>query len=204
MGSARVPGRIDNPYLPLVPGTRFRYQGTPEQGSETVLVEVTHRTKRILGVPTVVVHDTVTRRGQLVEDTLDWYAQDREGNVWYFGEDTKEYKNGKVVGTQGSWQAGKDGAEPGIVMKAHPRVGDRYRQEHYPGVAEDMAQVLSVAERVTVPFGAFRQVVLTKEFSPLEPNTVEHKYYARGVGDVLETEGRDERDRLELVDVTRP
>jgi hypothetical protein len=196
--------KIDNPYLPLVPGTRFRYEGTTDKGPETVVVEVTHQTQQILGVTTVVVRDTVTRRGQLVEDTVDWFGQDRKGNVWYFGEDTKKYQNGKVVSTKGSWEAGKNGAQPGIVMKAQPQVGDTYRQEYLKGEAEDMGEVLSVTERATVPFGSFDQVVMVKDFTPLEPDRVEHKYYARGVGFVLEVMVKGGKDRLELVEVTRP
>jgi hypothetical protein len=200
---ASFTNRIDNPYLPLAPGTRFRSEGTSEEGRETVVVEVTRRTRRILGVPTVVVRDTVRRDGQLVEDTFDWYAQDRAGNVWYFGEATREYEDGKVVSTAGSWEAGVRGAQPGIVMKARPQVGDRYRQEHYKGHAEDMAEVLSVDEQVKVPFGSFTEVVRTKDFTPLEPDVVEHKYYARGVGFVLEVMVEGGSDRLELVEVTR-
>ncbi|HLZ38260.1 MAG TPA: hypothetical protein VKP64_11030 [Mycobacteriales bacterium] len=195
---------IDNPYLPLLPGTRMRYEGASDGTPEIDTVEVTHGTKRILGVPTVVVRDTVTRHGVVVEDTRDWYAQDLEGNVWYFGEDTKTYRNRTLVSAKGSWEAGRDGAEPGIAMKAHPRVGDRYRQEYYRGVAEDMGEVLSVDEQVRVRAGSFRRVVKTKDFSPLEPNVIEHKYYAPGVGEVLETSVRGESDRLELVAVTRP
>jgi hypothetical protein len=194
---------VDNPLFPLVPGTRFRYKGTTDEGPETDITEVTRQTKRILGVPAVVVRDRVTRDGELVEDTLDWYAQDRAGNVWYLGEDTKEYENGKVVSTAGSWQAGVRGAQPGIVMEAQPRVGDSYRQEFDKGEAEDMADVLSVSERAKVPFGTFGQLLLTKEYTPLEPDIVEHKYYARGVGFVLEVTVKGGSDRLELVDVTK-
>lgn len=196
--------RIDNPYLPLLPGTRMRYEGTSDGVPETDVVEVTHDTKRILGVRTVVVRDTVTRRGVLVEDTRDWYAQDREGNVWYFGEDTRAYRHGARASATGSWEAGRDGEQPGIAMKAHLRVGDRYRQEYYRGVAEDMGEVLSVDEQVRVRFGSFRRVVKTKDFSPLEPAVVEHKFYAPGVGEILETSVRGESERFELVAVTRP
>ena len=120
--------------------------------------------------------------GNLTEKTFDYYAQDKKGNVWYFGEDTKEYENGKVVSTKGSWEAGVDGAKPGFIMQADPKVGETYRQEYYEGEAEDMAKVLSLSESVTVPYGSFDQVLVTKEWTPLEPGLVEHKYYAPGVG----------------------
>ena len=140
---ARFSTTIDNPFLPFVPGTVMRYRETGDDGRGRVVVRVTHRTKTVQGVETVVVRDRAFVGGELVEDTFDWYAQDRQGNVWYFGENTKEYENGQVVSTAGSWKAGRDGARAGIVMKAHPRVGDTYYQEYAPGVAEDQATVLS-------------------------------------------------------------
>jgi hypothetical protein len=132
-----------------------------------------------------VVRDTVTESGRLVEDTVDWYAQDRRGTVWYLGEDTKEYENGRVVSTAGSWEAGVDGALPGIVMAARPRPGLTYRQENRPGAAEDRARVLSADEQAEVPAGHFDRVVLTKDWNPLEPKVLEYKLYAPGVGLVL-------------------
>jgi hypothetical protein len=195
---------IDNPYLPLVPGTRMTYRGDGDEGRETVVVTVTDRTRRVNGVDAVVVRDVASRQGHVVEDTLDWYAQDRRGNVWYLGEDTKEYEDGRVVSTAGSWEAGVDGAKAGIVMKAHPQVGDRYRQEYYRGEAEDMAEVLALDDRVSVPFGSFTDVVRTRDFTPLEPETVEEKYYAPGVGSVLEVQVKGGRSRLRLVSVTGP
>jgi hypothetical protein len=195
---------VDNPFHPLVPGTRLRYEGTTDDGAEVVVVQVTNQTRRIQGVPSVVVRDTVTVAGEVVEDTYDWYAQDRHGNVWYLGEATKEYENGKVTSTAGSWEAGVDGAEAGIVMPARPRVGGTYRQEYYVGQAEDMAQVLSVTKRAAVPFGTFKGVVETKDYTRLEPDVVEHKYYARGVGLVLEIMVEGGSERLRLVDVSRP
>ena len=128
---------IDNPYTTLTPGTTFTYESVTEEGTEEDIVVVTNETKEILGVTATVVRDTVTLDGELIEDTFDWFAQDKEGNVWYLGEDTKEYENGEVVTTEGSWEAGVDGAEAGIVMLADPQVGDTYRQEWYPGHAED-------------------------------------------------------------------
>jgi hypothetical protein len=176
---------IDNPFFPLRPGMRWEYRSQTEDGVETTVVTVTDKTKTIMGVTCVEVRDTVKLDGQLKEDTLDWFAQHRDGTVWYFGEDTKEYENGKVATTKGSWVGGVNGALPGIVMPAQPRVGDRYRQEYYKGEAEDMADVLGTAERATVPAGSYDGVVKTKDYSPLEPDLQENKYYARGVGVVL-------------------
>jgi hypothetical protein len=150
-----------------------------------VVVTVTDRTKQILGIDAVVVHDVVTEGGALVEDTFDWYAQDAEGNVWYLGEQTAEYEDGELVTTAGSWEAGVRGAQPGIVMPAEPRDGLSYRQEHLKGEAEDAAEILGVDETIEVPFGRYDHVVLTKDFTPLDPDALEHKFYARGVGPAL-------------------
>ena len=174
---------IDNPYFPLIPGTVFEYRGEVEEGVELGHVRVTHETKKILGVLCTVVLDSVYLNGTLLEATQDWYAQDRDGNVWYFGEDTQEYdERGKVVSTDGTWRAGVKKATQGIIMKAHPQVGDQYAQENAPGIAEDQAEVLSVSESVTVPYGRFGDVLQTEETTPLEPDVLEHKYYAPGVG----------------------
>jgi len=150
----------------------------------------------------VVVHDTVSEEGSVVEDTLDWYAQDSEGNVWYFGEDSKEYENGQVTSTKGSWEAGVDGAQPGIVMEASPKVGDTYRQEYYPGEAEDMAKVLNVNESTTVSAGSYKEVVVTEDFTSLEPDVVEHKYFAPGVGFVMGSMVKGGSEQIELVKIT--
>jgi hypothetical protein len=194
---------IDNPYYPLTPGTRYRYQARTSGGTEVVTIDVTRQTKRILGVPTVVVRDTVRVGGKVVEDTYDWFAQDRSGNVWYFGEATAEFKDGRVTGTAGSWQAGVRGARAGIIMPAAPRVGDAFRQEYYKGEAEDMAEVLSVSGRVSVPYGSADRVVKTRDWTPLEPRVQEYKYYARGVGCVLAETVKGGAERLELIAVTR-
>jgi hypothetical protein len=156
-------------------------------------------TKAILGVTSVVVHDTVSNDGTVTEDTFDWYARDREGNVWYFGGDTKEFENGVVLSGEGSWEAGVDGAKAGIIMKARPRAGVAYRQEYYRGHAEDFARVLGKSESVTAPAGTYHDVVKTKEFTPLEPKLLEHKYYARGVGVVREVTVKGGSDSVELV-----
>ena len=175
---------IDNPYFPLTPGTTFIYEGQTAQGLEHDEFFVTNNTKVILGVTCIEVRDTGRVNGELTEDTLDWFAQDKDGNVWYFGENAKQIVGGLVVGVEGSWTAGVDGAKPGIIMKAHPAVGDFYRQEFSLGTAEDMAEVLSLTESVTVPYGSFSNCLKTKETSPLEPDALENKFYAPGVGNV--------------------
>ena len=193
---------IDNPYLPLLPGTRYVYKGTEDGEAIRNTVVVTRGTKQIQGVTTTVVRDRVYVGGELVEDTLDWYAQDGVGNVWYFGEDSKEYEDGKVVSTQGSWEAGVDGASAGIVMPAHPAVGSTYQQEFAPGEAEDQAKVLSLGSRAVVPYATFGGCLKTKDFTPLEPDQVEHKYYAPGIGFVRSVQVRGGNEVMELVRMT--
>ena len=193
--------KVDNKYFPLKPGTTFVYRGKTEDATEGDTVAVTSDTRNIMGVECVVVDDRVTEDGEPTEKTYDWYAQDNEGNVWYFGEDSKEYENGKVKSTEGSWEAGKDGAEPGIIMPANPNVGETYRQEYYKGEAEDMARALKLDGSATVPQGSYDHVLVTREWTPLEPNIAEHKYYAAGVGNVLEVAVKGPQERLELVDV---
>jgi hypothetical protein len=170
---------IDNEYFPMKPGTTFVYEGGGAEHSE---MTVTHDTKKVMGVECVVVEDIEWEGDMLIERTYDWFAQDKEGTVWYFGEDTKEYENGKVVSTKGSWEAGVDGAKPGIIMQAHSKVGQSYHQEYYPGEAMDMARVLSLNDSVTVPYGSFDHALETKEWTPLQPVFFEKKYYVRGVG----------------------
>jgi hypothetical protein len=143
------------------------------------------------------VHDLVSEDGQVVEDTYDWYAQDRWGNVWYLGEDTTEYENGKPVSTEGSWEAGVDGALAGVIMPAQPAVGLAYRQEYYAGEAEDAGEILSLDEKVDVPYGSFEGALMTHDFTALDPSADEHKYYVKGIGPVLtlalpEGSGREE------------
>jgi len=196
-------GPIDNPYFPLVPGTHWVYEADTPEGHEETVVDVTQDTKQIIGVDTVVVRDTVTLDGTVIEDTFDWYAQDRDGNVWYFGEDTTEFDNGVPGTTKGSFEAGVDGAQPGMVMLAHPKVGDRYRQEYSKGVAEDRARVLKVRGSATVPLGTFDNLVVTADLNPLEPGIVEHKYYAKGIGVVLEKGVKGSSERVELVEHTQ-
>jgi hypothetical protein len=193
--------KIDNKYFPLKPGTTFVYRGKTEDATEGDTVAVTSGTRTIMGVECVIVDDRVTEDDKLTEKTYDWYAQDKKGNVWYFGEDSKEYENGKVKSTGGSWEAGKDGAKPGIIMPADPKIGKTYRQEYYKGEAEDMAKALKVDGSARVPYGSFDHVLVTAEWTPLEPNVAEHKYYAPGVGNVLEVATKGPQERLELVDV---
>jgi len=172
-----------NAFFPLTPGTTFVYEGEDEDGlSVRVEEEYTANTKVIMGVTCVVVNAREYEEGSLVEDTFDWYAQDKQGNVWYFGEDSREIENGQIVSTAGSWEAGVEGALPGIVMLANPIEGLWYRQEYWEGEAEDVAQVLSLNETVPVPYGTFNNCLQTAEWNPLEPGIVEHKFYASGVG----------------------
>jgi len=193
---------VDNPYLPFVPGTRWVYKGYGQEGGERNVVTVTHRTKVIEGITTTVVHDVVLEGGKVTEDTHDWYAQDRLGNVWYLGELSKEYGAGGQVDTSGSWQAGVHGGQAGIVMPAHPVVGRSYAQEFEPGDAEDQAKVIALDEQVGVPFGHFDHARVTSEGSSLEPRTVELKFYAKGVGCVSEIQTSPRFARTALVRMT--
>jgi hypothetical protein len=193
---------IDNPFFPLVPKTTYVYVGTTEGSAARDEFAVTRRTKVIMGVTCREVRDQAYVDGVLAEDTLDWFAQDKDGNVWYFGEDTKELDaNGNVISTEGSWQAGVNGALPGIIMEANPRVGDTYQQEFSVGVAEDMATVRALNKTVNVPFGSFKDCLETEEFTPLEPGTIDHKFYAHGVGLVQSVALRGGRERLGLVTI---
>jgi len=176
---------IDNLYMPLKPGTTYIYEGPTSQGFIRTEFAVTTNTKLIDGVTCVEVHDQVFTDGALTEDTLDWFAQDKEGNVWYFGEDSEELVNGRVSSLGGSWQGGVNGASPGIVMEAHPKIGDFYRQEFLLNTAEDSAGVLDLNQTVTVPAGTFQHCLETKEITGLEPGALEHKFYAPGIGNVL-------------------
>jgi hypothetical protein len=190
---------IDNPYWPMTPGTTWVYREVDEEGNEQrVEVTVTNETKTILGIKATVVHDVVSVGGEPIEVTDDWYAQDRWGNVWYLGEDTKEYENGEVVSTEGSFEAGVDGAQAGVIMPGDPQVGLAYRQEYYEGEAEDAGKILSLDATAEVPYGSFDGVLETEDVNPLAPDSVENKFYAKGVGPVL-TVGVSGGSREELV-----
>ncbi|HET7478507.1 MAG TPA: hypothetical protein VFJ72_03200 [Rubrobacteraceae bacterium] len=194
---------VDNPLFPLKPGTVYELQDKSSRGVEHETVTVTDHKKTILGVSTTVVEDVLKLHGQLEEKTSDWYAQDKQGNVWYFGEDTATYKNGKVDSREGSWKAGVHDARPGIIMNANPQVNDAYRQEYYRGHAEDMFWVIDDHGSVQAPYGSFHNAVLTLEWTPLEPNVVSEKYYAPGVGLVAERDLAGGNEHFELVRVTR-
>ena len=182
---------IDNPWWPMSPGSRWVYREVENGEVQRVVVTVTDQTKTIDGIETV-------------EDTLDWYAQDKDGTLWYLGEDTKEYEDGKVVSTEGSWEHGVDGAQAGIIVAAEPKQGLAYREEYYAGKAEDAAEVLSVEGKVQVPFGFFRDAVITRNYSGIEPKVEELKFYAKGVGPVLELLVSGGAGRTELLEYTEP
>lgn len=192
---------VTNPYFPLEPNTVYVYEGESEGLPTRNEVTVTTGVKTILGVECIVVRDLAYEEGELIEDTFDWYAQDKEGNVWYFGEASKTLEDGIVTSTAGSWEAGVDGASPGLIMAANPTVGDRYYQEYYPGEAEDQAEVLSVDDSVEIELGEYDNVVTTSEWTDLEPDIEEHKSYAKGIGLILAVAVRGESERSELVEI---
>jgi hypothetical protein len=196
--------RVDNPYFPLTPGSKYRYKGVKEGNPVVDHVNVTHKTKNILGVNTTVVHDVLTTHGKPEEITNDWYAQDRNGNVWYFGEATRTVdSHGHTISTDGSFEAGVNGARPGVFISGHPKVGDTARQEFYKGQAEDHFKVLDKKTKVSVPFVSTDKALRTKEWTPLEPNVLDNKYYVRGIGTVREIAVKGPVERLELVSFTR-
>ena len=177
---------IDNPFWPMTPGNRWVYIETDAEGNQVqVEVTVTDDRKDIFGISATVVRDVVSENGDVIEDTLDWYAQDVDGNLWYLGEETAEYEDGEVVSTAGSWEAGVDGAQAGVIIPASPEVGMNYRQEYYADEAEDQGKILSLDEHVEVPFGTFDGCLQTEDTTPLEPDVLEHKYYCRDVGPTL-------------------
>jgi hypothetical protein len=179
---------VTNPYFPLTPATTWQYMEQVASGGENITVEVLADKRIVNGVAATAVRDRVFVNGQLTEDTFDWFAQDSEGNVWYVGESTKEYENGVVVSTEGSWEWGVDGALPGIQMWANPaaKMGTEYRQEYYKGQAEDWGKVLSVGEAITVPFGSMTSCITIEEWAGLESGSHETKTYCPQVGLVRE------------------
>ena len=193
---------VTNPWFPLKPGTVFVYTGEKDGARGRDVVTVTHSTKLIQGVRCTAVADRLYARGHLAERTTDWYAQDARGNVWYYGEETAELnKAGKVTSREGTWRAGVDGAKPGIFLPAHPKVGQSFRQEYLKGHAEDHFAVLSTSASVVVPYTASAHALLTKEWTPLEPDTLDHKLYIRGIGLAKEETVKGGNERWELADV---
>jgi len=194
--------KVDNPWFPLRPGTTMIYRGEKDGEPIRQVVRVTSRTRVIQGVRCVIVDDRVYVRGELEERTNDWYAQDKHGTVWYFGEATAELdEQGHVVSTEGSWQAGRDGARAGVYMPAHPRVGQTFRQEYYAGHAEDFFRIVSMRAAVRVPYVASTRALQTREWTPLEPGVVDRKLYVRGIGTVKELTIKGGDERVELVEV---
>lgn len=191
---------IDNQWLPFTPGSRWVYEGVEGDEVERIEVVVLAETRDIQGITATIVRDTVTVGGELIEDTFDWYAQDTAGNVWYLGEDSKEYENGEVASTAGSWEHGVDGALAGIIMWADPMVGRAYRQEYYQGEAEDLAEVDRRGGTVTVRAGTFNDVIVIKEWNPLEPDVVEEKTVAAAVGVIKEEKVRGGSEVVELIE----
>jgi hypothetical protein len=191
---------IDNPWYPHIPGSTYRYRGHDGATPVTDVLHVTHRVKRIEGVPTTVVRDRVLTRGRVIEDTRDFYAQDVHGTVWYFGENTKTLdRHGHVRSREGTWRAGRHGARAGIFMPRHPKVGRSYQQEHYRGHAEDHFRIVNRRAHVRTPFVSSRHALATREWTPLEPGVRDKKVYVRGIGTVLETTLRGGSEHLELV-----
>lgn len=200
LDQANFVATIDNSYWPITAGSGWVYQETDGKGVVAkVHVDVLDRTKIVDGIETTVARDTVSVAGEVTEDTRDWYAQDVCDNIWYLGENTKEYENGQVVSTEGSWQAGVDGALAGVVVPGTPTVGVIYREEYHAGDAEDSAAVLSLDEQTHVPSGHYTDVMLTHNFTPLAPKVLEYKLYAPGIGPVEEIGVSGGSDRAELV-----
>ena len=202
--AADFSANVDNPWFPLQPGSVAVFTGTKDGKAARNVVTVTDRTKVVDGVATRVVNDKLYLDGKLEEKTLDYYTQHKNGDVWYFGEDTATLdENGKVTSTDGTWHAGVDGAIPGVFMEADPKVGHTFRQEYLKGQAEDHFQVLDLSTSVTVPYGTFHDAVLTKEWTPLEPEVLDHKFYVRGIGQVREASVTGPKEVTNLVSFTK-
>ena len=194
---------IDNKYFTLKPGTKFRYENKMDEEREQIEVEVTNETRQVMGVTATIVRDRVWLNNELVEDTRDWYAQDKEGNVWYFGEDVDNYENGKLKDHKGAWEAGIDGAKPGIIMPANPKPSYSYRQEYYQGKAEDMGDIVATDKKVTVAYGTFENCLQTRDWNKIDENANEYKYYCPDVGfAVLEESVSGGTEKVELISVT--
>jgi len=199
---------ITNRYWPMKPGTRWTYRSVEAAGPpQDIVIVVTSATKKLAnGITARVVRDTARSKGQIIEDTLDWYAQDAQGNVWYMGEQTAEFEKGKIVSRAGSWEAGKDGAVPGIMLPAQPQVGQKYRQEYKKGEAEDNGEVLATNHLVEVEAGSYEGALVTMDTSTIEPDVVEYKFYASKVGPVLalDISGGAAREALVKMDKAGP
>ncbi len=195
---------VTNPWYPLKPGTKWTYRGVKDGKASVDTFAVTTRTKTILGVRTTEVHDTLTQGGKPVEGTQDWYAQDAEGNVWYFGEATRKADtSGKLTNTEGSWQAGVAGATPGIIMPARPQVGQTFKQENFRGHAEDNFKIVSLDVTVSVPYGSFAGAMHTEEWTPIEPGVIDGKFYVRGIGQVSEASIQGPKEAFDLVSLSK-
>ena len=189
---------VDNQYFPLVVGRTLKYRSETKDGVQTLDIEVPGTTKVVMGVTTTVMIEREKLDGVTVEVSENWFAQDKNGDVWYFGEFSQKYENGAPAGTEGSWEAGVDDAKPGIIMRGDPQPGDAYFQEFAPDVAQDQAQVKSTRLTTTVLQGSHSGVVETREWSALEPNSHEKKFYAPGIGLIMERKGNE---RLELIQI---
>jgi hypothetical protein len=202
---ANFVSQVDNPYFPLVPGTTLRYRGVDKDGTTPQFdtFAVTHQRKLIMGVSCTVVRDTVTSRGRPVQRTYDWFAQDRQGNVWYMGEETQELKYGRFGKMIDSGPAGMNGAQPGLMMEAHPATGDSYWQFHWPGHAMDTTIVLGSGGQLKLPIRSFNGSLLTQEQSPLEPGVKDQKWSVAGIGYVRERAASGSHEQIKLVSITR-
>jgi hypothetical protein len=197
--------QVTNVWFPLTPGTTWIYRGVKDGKATRDVVTVSRRTKLIAGIRATEVHDRLYEQGHLEERTSDWYAQDKHGNVWYLGETTAELDaNGHVTSREGTWLTGVSGARAGIYIPGNPRVGQTARQEYYKGHAEDHFQVVALATSVSVPYLTSNHALLTKEWTPLEPGTLDHKYYVRGIGTVKEASVKGPKEVNALVSVNRP
>jgi len=195
--------RVDNPWFPLAPGSAYVYKGVEDGKAARDVVTVTHRTKRIQGVACTVVDDRLYLGGKLAERTTDWYAQDEAGSVWYFGEATAELADGRVTSTEGSWQAGRDGAQAGLFMPAHPKLGQVARQEYLKGEAEDHFRIADLDGTIDTPFTGKHNALVTDEWTPLEPGVLDRKLYVHGIGLAAEHSVKGGHDRLVLVSFRR-
>lgn len=194
--------QITNKYLSLPMGKKFVYEARTADGIERVEIEITGKIKRVMGIETLVYDDKVYEDGELVEHTRDYLAQDSVGNIWYFGEDVDNYRDGKIINHAGAWLAGVDGAEQGLWLKANPKAGESYRQEYYKGKAEDMAEVISLSQSVTVKNKTYKSCLQTLDYSPLEPGVKEYKFYCPEVAALVLEENLTTGERLELVEIT--